>query len=156
MNEFSQLLDIAGRIVKGENISLSVMKSFCMQPRRNPQNVPFVVLGIKKAAILPLGLENYCGGAGAPSGRRVQAQLKLMFCAASGEDCWKLWEEAAERLIFSQELKVSGIECGEAAWQKDIGAVALAVGMSCEFIMSGGVQAAIDPQTVRVIRKGAV
>ena len=54
-----------------------------------------------------------------PLGRQAQVWMKISFCCPSGEECWRLWERCAQRLLFSDKLGAEQIECGEAVWQKE-------------------------------------
>ena len=83
--------------------------------------------------------------------------VKVSFCCKSGEDCWKLWESCAQGMLFSQQLKLSQIECGEAAWNKDWGGVVLPVLLCLSFVVSGSdeQQPGTRLEEIKVIRKGA-
>ena len=74
----------------------------------------------------------------------------------SGEECWRLWERCAQRLLFSDKLGAEQIECGEAVWQKEWGGVVLPVKLCCKFLISGSTGEASQPmpEQVRVVRKG--
>lgn len=108
MNEFSQILRTAQRLVKGYDAELEVVQSFPDHPRSNPQSGCLAVVGIQKVSILPLGMNDYYGEQLMPFGKRTKVWLKVSFCCKSGEECWKLWERTASRLLFSGTDRVRG------------------------------------------------
>ena len=61
------------------------------------------------------------------------------------------------QMLFSQQLKLSQIECGEAAWNKDWGGVVLPVLLCLSFVVSGSdeQQPGTRLEEIKVIRKGA-
>ena len=104
----------------------------------------------------PLGMQSFYGEEDQPLGRQAQVWMKISFCCPSGEECWRLWERCAQRLLFSDKLGAEQIECGEAVWQKDWGGVVLPVKLCCKFLISGSTGEASRPipEQVRVVRKG--
>lgn len=114
------------------------------------QAVPLVDAAIGKIIRLVGDFELEC------SNRQAQVWMKISFCCPSGEECWRLWERCAQRLLFSDKLGAEQIECGEAVWQKDWGGVVLPVKLCCKFLISGSTGEASQPmpEQVRVVRKG--
>ena len=159
MNEFSQILTLLKQELCACDKELKVFSAFVNLPRQNPQHSKVAVVGIQKVALTPMGLENYYGDEKLPFGRKAQVHLKVSFCCKSGEECWKLWESCAQRLIFSKELKVGQMECGEVSWQKDWGGMVLPVKLCCDFIISGTADesaSGIHPDSFQIIRKGVI
>ena len=125
MDDFSQMLELVAQQLKVSDSTLRVERAYPAKLRGNPQCEKLAVIGIQKVKLEPVGLQNFYGGQTLPLGRQATVWVKVSFCCKSGEDCWKLWESCAQGMLFSQQLKLSQIECGEAAWNKDWGGVVL-------------------------------
>ena len=114
MDDFSQMLELVAQQLKGSDSALRVERAYPAKLRGNPQCEKLAVIGIQKVKLEPVGLQNFYGGQTLPLGRQATVWVKVSFCCKSGEDCWKLWERCAQGMLFSQQLKLSQIECGKA------------------------------------------
>lgn len=158
MDDFSQILELVFRQLQQGDSELEVRRAYPAKYRANPQGAKLAVVGIQRVKLDAVGMQNFYGGQTMPLGRQASVWVKVSFCCRSGEECWKLWESCAQGLLFSQQLKVNEIECGEAAFQKDWGGVVLPVVLELSFLISGsdGEQSGTKLEEIRVIRKGAV
>ena len=132
---------------------LEVLGAYPQQLRARPQRQKLAVVAIQKVLMQPLGMQSFYGEEDQPLGRQAQVWMKISFCCPSGEECWRLWERCAQRLLFSDKLGAEQIECGEAVWQKDWGGVVLPVKLCCKFLISGSTGEASQPmpEQVRVL-----
>ena len=157
MDDFSQMLELVAQQLKVSDGALRVERAYPAKLRGNPQCEKLAVIGIQKVKLEPVGLQNFYGGQTLPLGRQATVWVKVSFCCKSGEACWKLWERCAQGMLFSQQLKLSQIECGEAAWNKEWGGVVLPVLLCLSCVVSGsdGQQPGTRLDEIKVIRKGA-
>lgn len=148
--------DISLTAGSGQQSEAMVLGAYPQQLRARPQRQKLAVVAIQKVLMQPLGMQSFYGEEDQPLGRQAQVWMKISFCCPSGEECWRLWERCAQRLLFSDKLGAEQIECGEAVWQKDWGGVVLPVKLCCKFLISGSTGEASQPmpEQVRVVRKG--
>ncbi len=159
MNEFSQILSMVSQELKAGESDLEVRKSFPESLKKVPQRKALAVVAIQKVNCSSVGMQSLYQEEKLPFGKRAQVFIKISLCCKSGEECWKLWERCAQKLLFSKRLSAKQIECGEAAWQKDWGGIVLPVRLCCEFIIGqeeGDGQEGICPEQFEIIRKGAI
>ena len=156
MNEFSQMIELVKQELLRGDAQMEVLGAYPQLLRARPQRQKLAVVAIQKVLMQPLGMQSFYGEEDQPLGRQAQVWMKISFCCPSGEECWRLWERCAQRLLFSDKLGAEQIECGEAVWQKDWGGVVLPVKLCCKFLISGSTGEASQPipEQVRVVRKG--
>lgn len=155
MSDFLKILSLLEQELKAAKEDLRVQTSFSSQPKPLPFEKTAIIT-VEKAECVPLGLAGIVREGQFPVGKRVKLWLRAKLCCQSGEDCWRLWDSCAQRILFSQKLAVECIECGEAQWDKSAGGVALPVRICCEFIIGKEQEDSGDlcPDTFYVVRKG--
>ena len=118
MNEFSQMIELVKQELLRGDAQMEVLGAYPQQLRARPQRQKLAVVAIQKVLMQPLGMQSFYGEEDQPLGRQAQVWMKISFCCPSGEECWRLWERCAQRLLFSDKLGAEQIECGSAAAQE--------------------------------------
>ena len=155
MSDFLKVISLLEQELKAAQQDLQVRTSFSSQPKPLPYEKTAIIT-IEKAECASAGLAGIVREGQFPTGKRVKLWFRVKLCCQSGEECWKLWDSCAQRLLFSQKLAAVCIECSEAQWDKSAGGVALPVRICCEFIIgkeredSGN----ICPSEFYVVKKG--
>lgn len=156
IGEFLQIMQMIEKKLRESNPKMEVRNAFPKELRRNPQAESLAVVGIQKVSLLPMGMENFYGESLKVMGRKAEVWVKVSFCCPTGERCWKMWEDCAQSMLFSKEMKLSQAECGEAVFQKDWGGIVLPVRFCMEFIISGESDGGEEfyPKRFQIVRKG--
>ena len=104
MNEFSQMIELVKQELLRGDAQMEVLGAYPQQLRARPQRQKLAVVAIQKVLMQPLGMQSFYGEEDQPLGRQAQVWMKISFCCPSGEECWRLWERCAQRLLFSDKL----------------------------------------------------
>ena len=129
--------ELVAQQLKGSDSALRVERAYPAKLRGNPQCEKLAVIGIQKVKLEPWGCRTFTAGRRCRWAGRRRCGSRSRSAAKAARTAWKLWERCAQGMLFSQQLKLSQIECGEAAWNKDWGGVVLPVLLCLSFVVSG-------------------